>query len=126
MNQTAGKIRDFTDLEAWKKGHSLVLGVYGATKSFPASEQFSLTAQLRRAAVSVTSNISEGFSRQSKADKIHFYHMSLGSCSEVQNQLIIAHDLNYVSEAEYKKLVQLCITTHKLLNGLVKAIRNSA
>ena len=121
--RTRAKIASFTDLIAWQKGHLLVLEIYKATNEFPSSERFGLTAQLNRAAISITSNIAEGFSRQTKADKIHFYHVALGSTTEVQNQTIIAKDLDYLSLDDFKKLDLLSIEVNKLLNGLIKSIR---
>ena len=90
------KIKSFTDLETWKEGHKLVLIIYKIAKSFPDEERFSLTNQLQRAMVSVTSNIAEGFSRNGKKEKVQFYYMALGSLTEVQNQLLIAKDLSYI------------------------------
>ena len=90
------KIKSFTDLETWKEGHKLVLIIYKITKSFPDEERFSLTNQLQRAMVSVTSNIAEGFSRNGKKEKVQFDYMVLGSLTEVQNQLLIAKDLSYI------------------------------
>jgi four helix bundle protein len=119
------KITSFTQLVAWQKAHTLVLGVYKATEKFPPSEQFGLTNQIRRAAVSVTSNIAEGFSRQTAADKIHFYHMALGSCTEVQNQLILSRDLSYMANGKFTGLADLSVEAHKLLNGLIKAVRGA-
>jgi four helix bundle protein len=86
------KIKSFTDLNAWKQGHALVLLIYGMTKQFPKEEMFGLTNQIRRAVVSITSNISEGFSRNSSKEKAQFYFTALGSLTEVQNQLLIARD----------------------------------
>lgn len=117
------KIRVFTDLIVWRKGHELVLAVYDSTKLFPATEQFGLTSQIKRAAVSITSNIAEGFSRQTKADKIHFYHMALGSCTEVQNQMIIAKDLQFIATNNYENVSTLTRDVHKLLNVVIKSIR---
>jgi len=116
-------IRKFTELKAWQHGHQLVLGVYGATKAFPQQELFGLSSQLQRAAVSITSNIAEGFSRQTAADKIHFYHMSLGSCSEVQNQLLVARDIHILDSESFDSLSELSVTTHKLTNGMIRALR---
>lgn len=73
------KITSFTDLEAWRIGHSLVLRIYKATKLFPREEQFGLISQMQRAAVSITSNIAEGFSRRGAKEKIQFYYLALGS-----------------------------------------------
>lgn len=113
----------FTDLKAWQKGHLLVLGVYKATAAFPQNEQFGLTSQLKRAVISITSNIAEGFSRQTKADKIHFYHIALGSCTEVQNQLIAVKDLTFLVPHDFESLYPLSVEVHKILNGLIKSLK---
>ena len=117
------KITSFTHLTAWQKAHSLVLAVYKASQDFPSNEQFGLASQIKRAVVSITSNIAEGFSRKTKADKTHFYHMSLGSCSEVQNQLLVAKDLQFITSEEFNKLANLSVEVHKLLNGLIKSLK---
>lgn len=124
MNQEAGKIKSFTQLNTWKEGHNLVLEVYELTKKFPKEEQFGLTNQIRRAVVSITSNIAEGFSRNSFKEKSQFYSMSLGSLSEVQNQLIVARDLGYTNKVTFKKVADQTITVNKLLNGLIKKSRS--
>lgn len=113
-------ITSFTDLRAWREGHKLVLKVYKVTKSFPKEELFGLTSQLRRAVVSITSNIAEGFSRRTSKDKNKFYYNSLGSVTEVQNQLLIARDLGYISDEEFKELAELSVIVHKLVNSLIK------
>lgn len=113
-------IKSFKDLNAWKEGHKLVLGIYLITENFPRSEQFGLTNQLRRAAVSITSNIAEGFSRNSYKEKAQFYSMALGSLTEAQNQITIANDLNYISNKDYKKLEDQTIIVSKIINGLIK------
>lgn len=119
-----GTIQSFTDLEAWKQGHQLVLAVYKHTKNFPKEETFGLTAQIRRAAVSITSNIAEGFSRYSYAEKKQFYAMSLGSLTEVQNQLLIAKDVEYMPKNIFDELAQLTVAVSKLLNGLLKKTKS--
>lgn len=96
-DDTTTKIKSFTDLHAWQEGHCLVFDAYSITKEFPRDEKFGLTSQLRRAAVSVTSNIAEGFSRSSYQDKTRFYSIALGSLTEVQNQLLAARDVEYIS-----------------------------
>ena len=120
MNQESSKIKSFTDLIVWQEGHDLVLQVYQATKNFPREEQFGLTNQLRRAVVSITSNIAEGFSRNSYKEKVQFYSMALGSVTEVQNQLIIARDIKYSPIKEFEQLAQQTIIVNKLLNGIIK------
>ncbi len=114
------KIKIFQDLRVWQEGHKLVLTVYKATQTFPKEEVFGLSSQLRRAAISVTSNIAEGFSRSSYKDKIHFYSISLGSTTEVQNQLLIAKDIKYIEEIVFREIMNQTVVVHKILNGLIK------
>lgn len=120
MNQESRKIKSFTDLNVWKESHKLVLIIYRITKLFPKEEQFGLTSQLRRACVSITSNIAEGFSRNSYKVKVQFYSMALGSLTEIQNQLFVARDLEYISKEEFGNLDGQTILISKLLNGLIK------
>src|SRR3989338_4867862 len=98
------KITSFTQLRAWAGGHQLVLEVYKLTPTFPADERFALSDQLRRAIVSVTSNVAEGFSRNGKKEKVQFYAMARGALTETQNQLLIARDLRYMGKEEFNKL----------------------
>jgi four helix bundle protein len=119
-----GEIKSFTDLNAWRKGHELVLQIYKITKIFPKSEIFSLTSQIQRCAVSITSNIAEGFCRQSFKDKIQFYAISQGSVAELQNQLLIARDIGYIDNTAFTHLADKTVIVHKLLTGLIKSSRN--
>ena len=119
-NKTRAKIIDFTDLEAWKEGHKLVVDVYSVTKEFPKSEVFGLTNQMRRCVVSITSNIAEGFSRHSYKEKLQFFRISAGSVTELQNQLIIAKDINLIGEKTFASLYQQSIKVLKILNGLIR------
>lgn len=122
MENTANKIRSFTDLNAWNEGHKLVLRVYKITKTFPKEELFRLVSQLCRAAVSITSNIAEGFSRNYAKEKLQFYFISLGSITETQNQILIARDLGYITKEEFKKIADQTIIVAKLIRGLMKAV----
>ena len=114
------KIRTFTDLHAWQEAHKLVLMIYKITKEFPKEELFGLVSQMRRAAVSITSNIAEGFSRQFYKEKIQFYSMAQGSNTEVQNQLLVAKDIDYLAKKDFDEIANQSIKVHKLLNGLIK------
>jgi len=116
------KIKSFTDLLCWREGHKLVLMIYKITDKFPNKEIFGLTNQMRRCAVSITSNIAEGFSRNTNKDKCQFYYMAYGSLTELQNQLIIARDVKYLSLDNFKKIADKTVTVAKLINGL-KRIR---
>jgi four helix bundle protein len=122
--KTKHKIKSFTNLDVWKQAHKLVLMMYEMTKGFPKEEQFGLTNQLRRAVVSVTSNIAEGFSRISYKDKAHFYSMSLGSLSEVQNQILVARDVEYMNKDNFKRIADKTIIVSKFLNGLIKSSKS--
>jgi four helix bundle protein len=117
-----GEIKTFTDLNAWRESYKMVLLIYKITDNFPGKEDFALTSQMRRAAVSVSSNIAEGFSRRSNKEKIQFYHMSLGSITELQNQLLIAKGVGYLKEVETKEVDNQLVVAHKLVNGLIKGV----
>ncbi len=116
-----GKVQSFTGLVAWQEGHRLVLQVYAITDAFPAKEQFILTSQICRAAISVTSNIAEGFGRSTAKDKEHFFTMANGSLYEVKNQLIIARDSGYIAKEQFDAVVEQANVTHKLLHGLLRS-----
>lgn len=120
MNHESKKIKSFIDLNAWKEGHKLVLMIYDVTKTFPKEEMFGLTSQIRRCAVSITSNIAEGFSRQSYKEKLQFYSISLGSTTELQNQLLIARDTNYINKEQFQNIAEQSVKVHKIINGLIK------
>lgn len=114
------KIKSFTDLDAWKEGHRLVLMIYQITKKFPKEELFGLTDQIKRAVVSITSNIAEGFSRNSYKEKLQFYSTALGSLTEVQNQLLIAKDIQYIAQEEFIETADQMVKVSKITNGLIK------
>ncbi len=117
-------IQTFKDLVVWQKGHEFVLYIYMLTKKFPREETFALTDQMRRAAVSITSNIAEGFSRQSYKDKTYFYTMAQGSLTELQNQLLIAKDIGYIPSKEFEVAELKSIVVHKLLSGIIKSSKS--
>ncbi len=119
-----GAIQSFTGLIAWQEAHKLVLLVYRVTQTFPKEESFGLTNQLRRAAVSISSNIAEGFSRKSAKEKSQFYRMALGSLTEVQNQILISRDIQYVAKKEFDDIAQQTVIVSKLINGLIKSAKN--
>jgi four helix bundle protein len=119
------KIKSFTDLDAWKKGHQLVLVIYKTTDNFPDKERFGLTSQMRRCVVSITSNIAEGFSRRGNKEKIQFYYISLGSITELQNQLIISRDIGFLDEKTFKNIAEQTTVVQKIVNGLIRATKNN-
>lgn len=117
-----GKIEEFTDLIVWQEGHKLVLQIYKITKLFPKEETYSLTDQMRRAAVSVTSNIAEGFGRQGMKEKVQFYFLAKGSLVELKNQVFIARDLSYLKN-DYQIVASQIILVQKLLQGLINSTK---
>lgn len=115
--------KKFTDLRVWQNAHALALLVYKISRDFPKDEQFALTNQIRRAAVSVPSNIAEGFNRLSQKEKVQFYSIALGSASEIQSQSLLALDLSYMNVDQHKLIDNLAEVVHKELVALIKSIR---
>jgi len=115
-----GKIKDFKDLNSWQEAHKLVIMIYEKTKIFPREEMFGLTNQMRRAAISVTSNIAEGFGRQGYKEKIQFYYLAQGSLIELKNQILASKDIGYIKDNDYEELMNQADLTHKILQGLIK------
>lgn len=120
MNNTNNtKIKSFTDLIAWQEAHKLVILIYQITKNFPREELYSLVDQMRRAVISITSNIAEGFGRQSYKEKVQFYYLAQGSLIELKNQILAAHDIGYLSKTDFDMLVNQANIAHQLLQGLI-------
>jgi four helix bundle protein len=110
-------------LRLWKAAMDLVVEIYEITKGFPREEEFGLKSQLRRAAVSVPSNIAEGLTRTSKADKKHFLNIAQSSLSEVDAQLEICHRLGLIDAASLNKAEALMRDVYMLLSGLSRSLR---
>ncbi|HYF04585.1 MAG TPA: four helix bundle protein [Patescibacteria group bacterium] len=123
METQKKKIESFMDLDAWKESHKLVIQIYLGTKHFPKEEIFGLVSQMRRAVISITSNIAEGFSRNSFKEKLQFYSIGLGSLTELYNQVIAARDIGYLSLGQYTNFEQQIIVVNKILSGLIKSTR---
>lgn len=119
MNNNTGKIKSFTDLNAWQESHKLVILIYKITKSFPREELFSLVDQMRRAVISITSNIAEGFGRQGYKEKVQFYYLAQGSLIEVKNQLLASKDIGYLTKTDFDILANQANIAHQLLQGLI-------
>lgn len=112
----------YMELLVWQKGIDLVKEVYANTAEFPQSETFGLTSQIRRAAVSIPSNIAEGNGRASRADYLRFLSISNGSCNELETQLIIAAELGFLAAAQCDALLQKTNEVGKMLNGLINRL----
>lgn len=125
MQNTGTAHQNFRSLIVWEKSHLFSLRIYAITGKFPPLEQYGLTNQMRRAAVSVTSNIAEGYGRMTPKDKAHFYTMSCGSVRELQSQLSLAKDLKYISPDLFDTLDLNAEEILRLLNGLLKSTKST-
>jgi four helix bundle protein len=122
-NQSVVNERPHKRLDTWKRSIDFVSLVYQQTKSFPREEEFGLKSQLRRAAVSVPSNIAEGLTRKSRVDKLHFLNIAQASLSEIDTQLEISLRLNYLDEVRFRNVEEELVCIEKLLGGLARKIR---
>lgn len=119
-------VRDYSDLVAWQRAMDLVEGVYRITKRFPKEELYGLTCQVRRAAVSVPSNIAEGQGRQTTVDFLHFLAIAHGSLNELATQLVLAWRLNYLADPDKAQLLASVAEVARLLSGLQRSLRSKA
>jgi four helix bundle protein len=115
---------NFEKLDVWNKGLNLAGSIYNLTKAFPADERFGLTSQMRRAAVSISSNIAEGCSRSSKADFRRFVEIATGSAFELISQAHIARDQGLLAASDYDKLYQSTLEIVRMLSGLRNSLRD--
>lgn len=115
-------MRTHKDLEVWKLSVDFVTEIYTLSMRFPKNERFGLTNQIRRASVSVPSNIAEGAGRRSSKEFIQFLYISLGSVQEIDTQLLISLNLNYLTKLEYEVLLVKLDQISKMLSGLIKSV----
>jgi four helix bundle protein len=115
---------DFVKLEVWGRAHRLVLRVYHLTKHFPRSEDWGLTAQLRRTAISIPSNIAEGCGRNGDLELRRFVKIALGSASELHYQLLLARDLDYLQAAQAEEMMQETTEIRAMLSSLSKRLQS--
>lgn len=117
------KIQTYRDLTVWKRAMDLVTVIYADTQSFPETEKYGLTSQIRRSAVSIPSNIAEGYGRNSTNDYIRFLQIGLSSLYELRTQLEISVNLKYLSKKSFEILNAKCLIIEKMLNSLIKKLR---
>ncbi|MEE9297169.1 MAG: four helix bundle protein [Phycisphaerae bacterium] len=122
----AGTIERFEDIEAWQDARILLKGVYEATAQGPFARDFGLRDQIRRAAISVMSNIAEGFERGSNKDFIRFLYMAKGSAGEVRSQLYAATDLGYLQKEKADEINALVQVVSRRISGFIKYLKSSA
>ena len=117
-------MQNFRDLRVWQEAHQLTLGVYQVTHAFPREELFGLSSQLRRAAVSIASNIAEGCGRSGSRDLRRFLDIAMGSACETEYQLLLSFDLNYLDQAGYQRLDSAVINVKRMLTGFIYKLRS--
>ena len=117
-----GKIKSYRDLVAWQKARTLVKKVYQLTSAFPVEERFGLVSQMDRAAVSIPSNIAEGYGRATTQDYLHFLRIARGSAYELDTQLVLAEDLGLCTETDGEKVIDVLQEVIRVLQGLILAL----
>ena len=115
-------MRGFRSLKVWEKAHNLTLGVYRVTRNFPKEELYGITGQIRRAASSVSANIAEGCGRTKAPDFARFLHIAMGSASELEYHILLAHDLDLLAEEEYKGLAGQVTEVKQMLTSLIRKV----
>ena len=121
----ARSIKTYRDLLVWQKSMDLVTEIYRLSKSFPQDELYGLSAQIRRSAVSVPTNIAEGYGRQSKQDYLRFLKMASGSLYELQTQIEISQKLSYISKDDYEVIFNRAKEIERMLSSMIRKVENS-
>jgi four helix bundle protein len=116
------KMRDYRRLVVWSRAHELTMMTYQFTNNFPTDERFGLTSQMRRAAVSIASNIVEGYGRESDRDFARFLHIASGSCCELEYQFVLAGDLGYIDGNDMHQPLTICREVRQMLAGLLNRL----
>jgi four helix bundle protein len=119
------KIKNYQELNIWKRSVEMAIEIYNTSKNFPKEDLYGLTSQMRRASVSIPSNIAEGFNRYHNKEFRQFLYVNLGSCAEVETQLFIAQRLNYVDQEKASKLIKELGEIGKMINSLIKKINGN-
>ena len=117
-------MKDFRQLQVWEKAHAFVLALYPVTCAFPRDELYGLTSQIRRAAVSIPSNIAEGCGRDGDAELKRYCQIAMGSASEVEYQLQLARDLQYLDPDSYQQLHEHLVEVKRMLNRFIQSLAN--
>lgn len=118
-------MKDFRELKVWEKSHHLVLSVYDVSAGFPKEEVFGLTSQIKRASVSIPANIAEGCGKTGDNEFARYLYIAMGSASELEYELLLAHDLKYLDDKIYETLTNQLVEIRKMLNSLIQRIKSS-
>jgi len=119
-------MKDFRSLKVWEKAHTMTLLIYKSTQEFPKQELYALTNQIQRAAVSIPANIAEGCSKDSDAELKRFFLIAMGSSSELEYLLLLAHDLGYLQENIYRSMQNELVEIRKMLNAFIQKLKANA
>ena len=119
-------MQSYRELIVWQKSIDLVAEVYDIVKSFPKEEIFGLTSQMRRAVSSIPTNIAEGCGRASNKDFAHFLQIAIGSATEVEYQLLLAHDINYINDDDYQALTDETVVVRKMIIKYQSELKSSS
>jgi four helix bundle protein len=117
------RVKDFKDLRVWSKAHPLTIGVYKVSRGFPREELFGISSQMRRAASSIGANIAEGSGRKSDGELTRFLHIARGSAAELEYHLLLAHDLELLSDIAYGSLIQQTDEVQRMLTSLIQQVQ---
>lgn len=115
-------LKTYKDLEVWQKAYAFCLEIYQATKNFPAEEKYGLTSQIRRAVISIPSNIAEGYGRKNLPEYLQFLHIAYGSLCELETQLLLSKDLGYLLDTRKEKLITDISTIERMLKALIRSL----
>ena len=116
-------MQSFRNLRVWEKSHRLTLDVYSLSKAFPRDEMYGLSSQMRRASASIGRNIAESCCRKGDTEMARFLQISMGSASELEYQLLLAHDLNYLPNPGYDRLVAQVVEVKRMLSSLMQRVK---
>lgn len=117
-------LKNFKELHVWQKAYQLCLEVYNVSKKFPAEEKFGLTSQMRRAAISIPSNIAEGYGRKTIPDYVRCLYIAYGSTCELETQTLLCGDLNYLDKTKQNLLLERIKEVERMLMALIKSLEN--
>lgn len=118
-------MKDFKELEIWKRSHKLTIDIYRATQKFPKEELYGLTSQIRRAASSIPTNIAEGCGRRTNAELANFLNIASGSASEVEYELLLARDMDYINDVQYQLFAKEVREIRSMLSAYMTKVRNA-
>ena len=119
-------LKNYKELYVWQKAYQLCLKIYGIARKFPSDERFGLTSQIKRSAVSIPSNIAEGYGRKTTADYMRMLYISYSSVCELETQVRLAGDLNFIERGELDTIKNNIVEIERMLKGLIKSLENKS